>query len=175
VKFAASAVQVPESDCPFIGRAVHVPCQRLPVFCADHVPSRTTSPASLSSVHDPRAALGLRSEVCADHVPRKIWLGPAVAVHEPTRTGEGSWARAQEPKIKPKIKLDTFIPTPGSPVNVPLSYSVGPHRSRVAISILQGSVSIVPPRKGLNPPKLAARSRVCQPARVPKKGPPEPY
>ena len=113
MKFAASAVQVPESDCPFIGRAIHVPCQRLPVFCADQVPCRTTSPASLRSVHDPRAALGLCSEVCADHVPRKIWLEPAVAVHEPTRTGGVSWARAQELKIRPKIKLDTLIPTPG--------------------------------------------------------------
>src|ERR1017187_1615139 len=36
-RFAASAVQVPESDCPFIDRAVPVPCQPWPDFCADHV------------------------------------------------------------------------------------------------------------------------------------------
>jgi len=149
VKFAASAVQVPESDCPFIGRAVHVPCQRLPVFCADHVPCRMTSPASLSSVHDPTAALGLCSEVCADHVPRKIWLEPAVAVQEPTRTGEGSWARAQEPKIKPKIKLDTFIPTPGTPSDARSHRRFGAHKCGITISMLLGSVSIVPARKGL--------------------------
>jgi len=59
VGLVASAVQVPESDCPFMGRAVHVLCQRWPDFCADHVPSRMTSPALLISVHDPSARFGL--------------------------------------------------------------------------------------------------------------------
>src|ERR1700746_2406600 len=58
-RLATSAVHVPENDCPFVARAVHGPCQLLPVFCADHVPSSNTSPASLRSVHDPRARLGL--------------------------------------------------------------------------------------------------------------------
>ena len=56
---ATSVDHIREKDPPFVVRAVHVPCQRWPVFCADHVPSSKTSPASLRSVHDPSARLGL--------------------------------------------------------------------------------------------------------------------
>ena len=58
------------------------------VFCADQVPSRMVSLASLVRVQEPRAELGLCVVISADHAPRKIFVAPAEAVQEPRKIWE---------------------------------------------------------------------------------------
>lgn len=87
-RLGRSAFQVPERDCPVRVRAVQVPCQAPAAFCADQVPSRVISLASLVRVQEPRAELGLCVVISADHVPRKIFVAPAEAVQEPRKIWE---------------------------------------------------------------------------------------
>lgn len=69
-----------------------MPCQRVPVFLAVHVPSATRS-SPLTSVHQPSAKFGLSREISEPHDPRNVCADPTDAVHVP-RSSDVSCARA---------------------------------------------------------------------------------
>jgi hypothetical protein len=119
-----------------------VPCQSWPIFRADHVPVRIISPASLSNVQDPRAAFGFRREVCALHVPRKIWPEARDTVHDPLSTGKGCWARAQEAK-RTRIKLNTFISKQNDKAMLTAKASAGSARATRTSLIRQPATNAV--------------------------------